>query len=204
MTRLVGRENARPAGEKSCRLGATLTGFWGTMASQPYNYNGTGFSLLRDKGRFVLPPQFRKTVKESSGDKQVLCLDKHDRWPCLIGFGLSRKDGFEAQLDREEDLAAKRGQDFDRELRGVQLNGFAQMPFDDSGRFVLPDYLAELAKVEDQLYFQGAGQFFVIFSPAELSGMGQGWEGAQAACRQLAAEAAGKANGKANGNGGRA
>ena len=166
------------------------------MASQPYNYNGTGFSLLRDKGRFVLPPQFRKTVKDSSDDKAVLCLDKHDRWPCLIGFGLSRKDGFESQLDREEDNAAKRGHDFDRELRGLQLNGFAQLPFDESGRFVLPEYLAELASVEDQLYFQGAGQFFVIFSPKQLAEMGAGWEGAQAACRQLAAEAVAKAKGK--------
>jgi MraZ protein len=166
------------------------------MASQPYSYNGTGFSLLRDKGRFVLPPQFRKTVRDSSGDKPTLCIDKHDRWTCLIGFGLSRQHGFEAQLDREEASAAQRGHDFDRELRSVQLNGFAQLPFDDSGRFVLPEYLAELAKVEDQLYFQGAGQFFVIWSPSELAKMGQGWDGAQAACRQLVAEAAGKANGK--------
>jgi MraZ protein len=166
------------------------------MASQPYSYNGTGFSLLRDKGRFVLPPQFRKTVRDSSGDKPLLCVDKHDRWTCLIGFGLSRQDGFEAQLDREEMLAAQRGQDFDRELRSVQLGGFAQLPFDESGRFVLPEYLAELAHVEDQLYFQGAGQFFVIWSPAELAKMGQGWEGAQAACRQLARENAGKAAGK--------
>jgi MraZ protein len=166
------------------------------MASQPYSYNGTGFSLLRDKGRFVLPPQFRRTVKDSSGDKALLCIDKHDRWTCLIGFGLSRQDSFEAQIDREEMLAAQRGQDFDRELRGVQLNGFAQLPFDDSGRFVLPEYLAELARVEDQLYFQGAGPFFVIWSPAELAKMGHGWEGAQAACRQLAAEAAGKAGGR--------
>lgn len=193
----VGRsQGARLVAERSCRCLGILDGNWGTMASQPYSYNGTGFSLLRDKGRFVLPPQFRKTVKESSGDRPVLCLDKHDRWSCLIGFGLSRKDGFEAQLDREEDLAAKRNADFDRELRGVQLNGFAQMPFDESGRFVLPDYLAELAHVQDQLYFQGAGPFFVIFSPAELAKMGAGWEGAQAACRQLAAEAAGKAKGK--------
>ena len=162
------------------------------MASQPYNYNGTGFSLLRDKGRFVLPPQFRKTVRDSSYDKPVLCIAKHDRWPCLQGFGLSRQETFEAQIDREESLAAQRGQEFDRELRGLQLNGFTQLPFDDSGRFVLPDYLAELARVEDQLYFQGAGQFFVMFSPAELAQMGTGWEGAQAACRQLAAEAAGK------------
>jgi MraZ protein len=147
------------------------------MASQPFSYNGTGFSLLRDKGRFVLPPQFRKTVRDSSGDRSLLCIDKHDRWTCLIGFGLSRQDGFEAQIDREEDLAAKRGQDFDREMRSVQLHGFAQLPFDDSGRFVLPEYLAELAKVEDQLYFQGAGQFFVIWSPGELAKMGQGWEG---------------------------
>jgi MraZ protein len=166
------------------------------MASQPYNYSGQGFSLLRDKGRFVLPPQFRKTVKESSGNRAVLCLAKHDRWTCLTGFGLSRRDGFEAQLDREETLAAQRGQDFDRELRSVQLNGFSEIPFDESGRFVLPDYLAELARVEDQLYFQGAGQFFVIWSPGQLAEMGAGWEGAQAACRQFATEAAGKANGK--------
>ena len=165
------------------------------MASQPYNYSGQGFSLLRDKGRFVLPPQFRKTVKESSGDRAVLCIAKHDRWTCLTGFGLSRRDGFEAQIDREEALAAQRGQDFDRELRSVQLNGFAEIPYDDSGRFVLPEYLADLARVEDQLYFQGAGQFFVIWSPAQLAEMGAGWEGAQAACRQFAAEAAGKAKG---------
>ena len=166
------------------------------MASQPYSYSGQGFSLLRDKGRFVLPPQFRKTVRESSFNKPVLCLAKHDRWTCLTGFGLSRRDDFETQLDREEEKATKLGQDFDRELRAVQLNGFAEIPYDDSGRFVLPDYLADLAKVEDQLYFQGAGQFFVIWSPAQLAEAGPGWEGAQAACRQFAADAFGKAKGK--------
>ena len=50
--------------------------------------------------------------------------------------------------------------------------------------------------MKDQLYFHGAGQFFIIWSPAELAKMEKGWEGAQAACRQLATEAAGKANGK--------
>lgn len=161
-------------------------------AAQPYQYSGQGFSLLRDKGRFVLPPAFRKTVKESSGGKTVLCLAKHDRWTCLTGFGLSRRESFEAQLDREEMLAAQTGKEFDRELRSVQLNGFLEIPYDESGRFVLPAYLADLAKVEDQLYFQGAGTFFVIWSPAELDRMEGGWEGAQAACRQLAAEAVGK------------
>lgn len=162
------------------------------MAAQPYHYSGQGFSLLRDKGRFVLPPQFRKTVKESSGGKPLLCIAKHDRWPCLTGFGLSRREGFETQLDREESLAAQKGEPYDRELRSVQLNGFSEVPYDDSGRFVLPAHLADLAGVEEQLYFQGAGPFFVIFSPSQLDTMGAGWEGAQAACRQFAVDAQSK------------
>ena len=161
-------------------------------AAQPYQYSGQGFSLLRDKGRFVLPPEMRKTVHESSAGN-TLCLLKHDRWRCLTGFGLSRRDSFEAQLDREEELAIRAGKDFDRELRGLNLNGFVKVPYDESGRFVLPAYLADLVKIEDQLYFQGAGQFFVMWSPAELEKMvGEGWEGTQATCRQLVREALGK------------
>lgn len=163
------------------------------MASQPFNYSGQGFSLLRDKGRFVLPAPFRKTVKESSEGAKTLCLAKHDRWNCLIGFGLSRASSFEAQLDREETMAVQTGKPFDRDLRAMQLYGFAEVPFDDSGRFVLPDYLGELGGVSDQLYFQAAGPFFTIWNPDQLAAMGEGWEGAQAACRQLAGEALGKA-----------
>ncbi len=156
-------------------------------AAQPYSYSGQGFSLQRDKNRFVLPPQFRKTVKESSEGKAVLCLAKHDRWACLTGFGLSRVDDFAAQIDREEALAVQAGRDFDRDLRSMQLYGFTEVPFDGSGRFVLPEALAGLANIDTQLYFQGAGAFFTIWNPDELAKMGAGWESAQAACANLAA-----------------
>ncbi|MCX7864303.1 MAG: division/cell wall cluster transcriptional repressor MraZ [Novosphingobium sp.] len=162
------------------------------MASQPYQYSGQDFSLLRDKGRFVLPAQFRKTVRESSGNRPILCIDTHPRWPCLIGFGLSRLETFEALLDREERDAERKGLDFDRELRTTQLHSFKQVPFDDSGRFVLPTYLAELRGIEDQIFFQGAGDVIQLWSPAKLAGMGDGWENPKAACRQLAAEALAK------------
>ena len=161
-------------------------------AAQPYSYSGQGFSLQGDKGRFVLPPQFRKTVKESSYGAKTLCLAKHDRWNCLTGFGLSRRDGFEAQLDREETLAVQSGKSYDRELRSLQLYGFSEVLFDDSGRFNLPDHLARLAGVADRLYFQAAGPFFTIWNPDELVKLGAGWEGAQAACDSLAAEALAK------------
>ena len=155
-------------------------------AVQPYSYSGQGFSLLRDKNRFVLPPQFRKVVKESSDGKTVLCLAKHDRWNCLTGFGLSRIDDFAAQIDREEALAVQAGKEFDRDLRSMQLYGFQEVPFDGSGRFVMPEHLAALAKIGDQIYFQGAGAFFTLWAPDELAGMGAGWESAQAACISMA------------------
>ena len=164
------------------------------MEDKAVSYSGQDFSLQGEKGRFVLPADFRKAVRLSSGGDRVLCLAKHDRWTCLIGFGLSREAALEAQIDREERIAIERETEFDRELRATQLFGFSKLPFDDSGRFVLPDRFLKLARIEDRLYFQGAGGFFTIWNPIELAKMGTGWDGAQAACAELEAAAlAGKA-----------
>ena len=158
-------------------------------------YSGQAYSPAGDKSRFVLPPLFRKAVKDSSGGR-VLCLAKHDRWNCLVGFGLSRKEELDAQLDREEERAIRLGQDFDRDMRATLLFGFVEVPFDDSGRFVMPDHLRSLGRVEDGLYFQGAGRFFTIWNPEELARMGSEWESAQAACANLVSEAEAKARKK--------
>ncbi len=158
-------------------------------------YSGQAFSPVGDKSRFVLPPMFRKAVKESS-DGRILCLTKHDRWNCLVGFGLSRKLDFDKQLDREEEMAFKFQREFDRETRSSQLNGFTEVSFDDSGRFNMPDYLRDLASIQDGVYFQGGGPFFTMWNPVELQRMGDDWAAAKAACMALVTEAATKAKKK--------
>ena len=160
------------------------------MADKPIRYNGKGFSLRAEKNRLALPASLRKDVVASSAGERVLCLAKHHAWTCLIGFGRSRIDTFDDYLDREEERATRLGNDFDRDLRSMQLWGFEQIPFDASGRFVLPDHLAELGILRDEVFFHGAGEFFTLWSPDELAAMGQGWEGPQAACRKLAADTA--------------
>jgi MraZ protein len=147
-------------------------------------FSGQAFSPAGDKGRFVLPPLFRNAVKDAS-DGRVLCLDKHPKFACLVGFGLSRMNELEAQLDREEDRA---GPDFDRDTRAAQLFGFARVPFDDSGRFVLPDHLRTLGNIDDAMFFQGGGRSFTIWNPAELMKMSDDWAAAKAACAQFQAE----------------
>ncbi|MFN2098584.1 division/cell wall cluster transcriptional repressor MraZ [Altererythrobacter sp. MF3-039] len=154
-------------------------------------YSGQAYSPAGDKGRFTLPPLFRKAVRESS-EGRILCLAKHDRWDCLTGFGLSRKPELEDQLDREEERAIRTGSDFDRDMRAMHLFGFSEVPFDDSGRFVMPEHLRDLAGIESGLYFQGAGRFFTIWNPDALQAMGPDWAPAQAACASLLAEAEAK------------
>lgn len=159
-------------------------------ARQPVTYSGQGFSLRGEKGRFVLPAQFRKAVRESSYNNRTLCIDKHARWTCLTGFGLSRKDhDLAVQLDREETLAIQAGKDFDRDERAQQLYAFAEVTFDDSGRFVIPDYLLKVAGIGDSLFFLANGSFFSLWNPTELAKMGAGWESAKAACASFEADA---------------
>ena len=158
----------------------------------PVGYGGQEFSLKGEKGRFVLPPPFRKDVIKASEGGNILCLAKHHRWTCLTGFGISRTRSFEAELDREDERALKLSQPFDRDVRSGQLWTFTKVPFDDSGRFLIPEKLVGIANIRDQLYFRGGSPFFTIWDPEELAKMGEGWETDQVACaimqRDLAAK----------------
>lgn len=167
------------------------------MAGQPYIYSGQGFSLLRDKNRFVLPSALRATVRDSSG-KDVICLAKHPEWKCLVGFGLSRVEDFETQLDTEQARADAAGRPFNRDKRAMQLYSFTQVPFDGSGRFVMPETVSGLANIQDQLFFQGVGRFITIWNPEELHKLADDpeMEGVIATCRSLAATELAKAGKK--------
>lgn len=165
-------------------------------ASEPFGYAGQDFSLKGEKGRFVLPPPFRKDVTLASEGANILCLAKHPRWTCLTGFGTARTKGFEAELDREDERAMRLGRDFDRDVRSGQLWTFTRVPFDDSGRFLIPEKLIGVANIADQLYFRGGSPFFTIWNPDELAKMGTGWESDQAACAIMQRDAAAKARRK--------
>ena len=97
-------------------------------------------------------------------------------------------------MHRSFALRFRVGKDFDRDTRASQLFGFIEMPFDDSGRFVMPEHLRTLGGIEDGLYFQGGGRFFTLWNPSELAEMGDDWASAKAACESLLADA--KAKGK--------
>ncbi|HZU63830.1 MAG TPA: division/cell wall cluster transcriptional repressor MraZ [Novosphingobium sp.] len=159
------------------------------MTGQPVIYSGQGFSPKGDKERFVLPAGFRRAVSESSAGANVLLVSKHSSWPCLIGYGLSRRDSLIQQIDREEEMAARAGQPFDRDMRYFQLFDCAEISFDGSGRFIIPAHLRKLVGIGEAIYFQGSGPFFTLWAPDVLAAQeGPLWASAQAACASLLEE----------------
>ena len=156
---------------------------------------GQAYSPIGEKDRFVLPAFARKKIRESSGSR-ILCLAKHGKYTCLSGFGLGRTDDLQKQLEREEDIALQRGEEFETDARAAQLFGFSEIGFDDSGRFSLPEHLMSLAGVEDGLYFHGGGKTMTVWSPARLFDMDSAWDHAKVTCRSLMEAADAKAKKK--------
>ena len=161
------------------------------MESRRIRYNGEGFSLRGEKGRFILPPEFRKALKESGDGEKVLCLQAHPTLNCVVGFGPSREYDFDAQLDREEEAALRLNREFDRQNRSTLLFSFAKVPFDESGRFIMPERFMGSAKIDDRLFFLAAGPEFLMFCPDELMQLPDAnWRHAKLACADRAAQAA--------------
>ena len=156
-------------------------------------YHGEAYSPAGDKGRYVLPPDFRNAIKQSTEDgEKTLCLARHHKWPCLVGFGVNYESQLEEQLAHEEDMAARRGEPFDRDRRRMSLFGYRKVPFDASGRFNMPEALRKRAKIDSGLYFNGMGKFFVIWAPEMLRELGEEFEDVLMDCEDAIAEAEAK------------
>lgn len=159
-----------------------MIGDW-DVSLRPTGFGGQGFSLRGEKARFVLPPKLRNRIFDSTGER-TLCIGQHSKWPCLTGFGLDRQEHFDTILDREQRIATELGREFDRDEMMLNLWDFEEVPFDKSGRFVLPDTVDGMFDVSDAIYFQGVGEFITMWNPQVLLAQeGPNFRGPQAKCQ---------------------
>lgn len=168
------------------------------MSQRSTGYRGQGFSLRGEKDRFVLPPLFRKTFAEL-GDEGTLCIAKHPEYKCLRAFGPSRTDLFEEILDEERAYAEQRGEKFNRELLSTKMWSFTEVPFDKSGRFILPQKYCTIGKIGDNICFLGGGRFITLWDIDQLGAMGEDWEDQYELCLAEAEEVRAKAAAKGRG-----
>lgn len=132
-------------------------------------YSGNAFSVADGKGRFVLPLEMRRQVKQASGGENRLCLSIHLDNGCASGFGLSHKQFLFDDVRDMEREARVAGRPFNADLEYEKRLGMIEdVNFDDGGRFFLHPDIKEEAGITDAAFFYGIGRYFQIWKPEAL------------------------------------
>lgn len=128
-------------------------------------FNGSALNAIDGKGRVAIPPAMRAVI-EANGGGRILCLDEHDVSPCLIGFdkGWLRLRRARIQLEEERAVTAGRGFDIYNANRDA-FGGVEEVPFDASGRLIVPPFLRAQAQLEELALFYAASDWFEIWNP---------------------------------------
>lgn len=149
-------------------------------------FSGAALASPDDKGRLALPAILRNSVP-GDGKSRTLFITTHEVAPCLVGSGADRIAAIPGMIERAADLAAQRGDAFDRFAMERRLYGPGEeVPIDGSGRFVLSDMLSEIGEFSGEIFFFGTGATFEMWDVARLLDL----EGDSYAAVQQAARAA--------------
>ena len=132
-------------------------------------FQGSALNAVDAKGR-VSVPAFLRSVIERRGDAKSIVLAKHQSFPCLSAYDPAYAALMHAKLERlleKEETNAKAQLEYQQR----NLMAFAateEVPYDSSGRIVLPPMMRGKGSIEEVALFLGAGETFQIWNPALL------------------------------------
>ncbi len=129
-------------------------------------FQGSALNAVDAKGR-VSVPAFLRAVIERRGDARTIVLAKHESFPALSAYDPAYAALKHGKLER---LFEKQESDPDAALDYQQRNLMAfaateEVPYDSSGRVLLPPMMRRKGEIEDLALFLGAGETFQIWNP---------------------------------------
>jgi MraZ protein len=129
-------------------------------------FQGSALNAVDAKGR-VSVPAFLRSVIERRGGTKTIVLAKHDSFPALSAYDPAYAARMHSKLER---LLEKEETSVQAQLEYQQRNLMAfaateEVPYDSSGRIVLPPMMRRKGELEDLALFLGAGETFQIWNP---------------------------------------
>jgi MraZ protein len=128
-------------------------------------FQGSALNSVDAKGR-VSVPAFLRSVIERRGDARTITLAKHESFPALSAYDPAyaalKHSKLERLLEKEETNPEAQ---LDYEQRN--LMAFAateEVPYDSSGRIVLPPMMRRKGGIDDLALFLGTGETFQIWN----------------------------------------
>jgi MraZ protein len=132
-------------------------------------FQGSALNAVDAKGR-VSVPVFLRGVIERRGDARTIVLAKHEAFACLSaydpGYAALKHAKLERLLEKEETSP-----DAQLDYQQRNLMAFAateEVPYDSSGRIVMPPMMRRNGQIGDLALFLGTGETFQIWNPELL------------------------------------
>jgi MraZ protein len=131
-------------------------------------FRGYALQAIDGKGRVALPAPMRLIVERQAGERSLLLTDDARRG-CLRAADQGYSDRLYDRLTSDAERALDAGREIDRDDIGSSAFGhFDDVPFDASGRFILPPFLRGKGQLAELAFFWGAGDTIEIWSPKIL------------------------------------
>lgn len=129
-------------------------------------FQGSALNAVDAKGR-VSVPAFLRSVIERRGDARTIVLAKHDIFPALSAYDPAYAALMHQKMERRaEKLETSDGSDLDYARANMMAFGATEeVPYDKSGRIVLPPLMRIKGKIDDLALFIGNGETFQVWNP---------------------------------------
>lgn len=154
---------------------------------QRVDYQGHGIGLVDDKGRCAIPASLRAALAANAprGDGKdggIVIVGVHPEQDCLYAYDQGYVAILRAEMDARIARQVADGGKPDYNLKRRAASG-EPVPFDGSGRFVMPDFPRDYAGIGDTAFFWGTFDWIEIWDPKRLMAQAEIDPAMQAACR---------------------
>jgi MraZ protein len=131
-------------------------------------FAGQGLSAIDAKGRVAIPACLRSILDANSAGRSLVIARHPDR-PCIIGHDRGWLDELNLRIKQDEEREKAAGRPFDYYAAVEDAFGqVEELPYDPSGRFILPPFFKHKGDLSDLAFFYGSGPFFAIWNPRFL------------------------------------
>jgi MraZ protein len=127
-------------------------------------FNGSALNAVDAKGRLSVPA-FIRSVVERRSDAKAIILGAHEVDSCLTAYDRNYARILYAENERRRlvEEGADTTAHFSRARRTFGVT--EEVPYDTSGRIILPPMMRRKGRIEDLALFVGVGGTFEIWNP---------------------------------------
>jgi MraZ protein len=159
-----------------------------TRVAERSVFRGYALQAIDGKGRVALPAPMRTVIERQAGERLLLLSDDSKRG-CLRAADQGWSDRLYDRLSADAERALDAGREIDRDEVGAAAFGqFDEVPFDSSGRFILPPFLRGKGSLTDLAFFWAAGDTIEVWDPRTLLADPNADAGKKERCQYLMSE----------------